>query len=122
MISSVQSKTSRYVQGGQTEIGAIGLEWWNKFNFPKDASDLIYTVEQRFEGRLDLIANAFYNDPRLFWFIAQYNNILDPYAEIVVNRQLVIPTLERVQLLMNNKLGGIASTRSNEIILPAVIL
>jgi hypothetical protein len=122
MISSVQVKTSRYVQGGQTEVGAIGLEWWNKFNFPKDGSDLIYIVEQRFEGRLDLIANAFYNDPKLFWFIGQYNDILDPFAEIVVNRQLVIPTLERVQLLMNNRLGGIASTRSSESILAPVII
>ena len=120
--NSVNSKTSRFVQGGLTEVGEIGLEWWNRFNFPTDASDLVYTIEDQFTGRIDLIAYAFYSEPRYWWVIAQYNNILDAYSEIVPGRVLYIPTLDRLQLLMSQRTGGIQSTRAAEKILPPIIL
>lgn len=120
--SSIQVKNSRYVQGGLTEVGPIGLEWWSRFKFQQDSSDEVYSVEQRYEHRADLISYAFYNDPSLWWFICQYNNILDPWAEIVVGRKLLIPTLNRLQLMLTQKAGGIESARTSESILPPIVL
>jgi hypothetical protein len=121
--SSVQSKSSRYTQGGITEVGPVGLEWWNRFNLPLDPnSDSFYTVDTQTERRIDKIAIGFYNDPTLWWIIAQYNNILDPYTEIEKGRVLYIPSRERVDLMMTNKIGGIESTRSSESILPPLVI
>lgn len=122
MTSSIENKNSRFNQGGLTELGPIGLEWWSRFNFPKDSTDEIYIVEKRFEHRLDLISYAFYNEPRYWWFIAQYNNILDPWSEIITGRKLLIPTLNRLQLLFSNKPGAIHSARTAENVLPPIVL
>jgi|688.fasta_scaffold13800_9 hypothetical protein len=121
--SSVQQKLSRFVQGGLTEVGPIGLEWWGRFNFPVDeASDVLYTINETTAGRLDKVAYGFYNDPGLWWVIAQYNYLLDPYEEAFIGRVLTIPSNERVQLLLTQKVGGIDSARSSEAILPPLVL
>lgn len=94
--SSLDNKYSRYVQGGTTETNNIGLGWWERRILPKDASDLIYYVENIYEHRIDLIANAFYGDSRYWWVIAQFNDLIDPHGEIVAGRMLVIPTKDRL--------------------------
>jgi hypothetical protein len=103
---------SRYVVGGKTEVNANALEWWERTNFPLDDGDAKYVVDNKSAGRLDLIAYAAYGDSHLWWFIAQYNAILDPFAEVAEGRILRIPTKERVQLMMTaGRLGGYPSTR-----------
>lgn len=109
--NSLQNRTSRYVHGGRTEIGNDRLEWWDKFNFPADSSDSTYIVENFYSGRPDLIASVFYDDPLLWWVIAQYNNILDPIAEMVTGRVLLIPTKSRLDQFLVGKTGGYPSTR-----------
>ena len=121
-ISSVLDRRSRYVQGGLTEVGDTGLEWWDSYTFPTDPSDQMYIIEDKYNHRIDLIANAFYDDWSLWWFIAQYNNILDPYREIRTGAVLYIPDLSRIQLLMNQTTGGTASTRQDQNLLPPVVL
>jgi hypothetical protein len=94
--SSLDNQYSRYVQGGTTDTNNIGLGWWERKIFEKDPSDLIYYVENKYANRLDLISDAFYGDARYWWVIAQYNNILDPYSEIVPGLCLVVPTKDRL--------------------------
>lgn len=102
---------SRYVAGGITEVNTRALEWWERANFREDNTDRLYAIEARFNGRLDLIAQLFLEDSRLWWVIAQYNAILDPYVEISVGRILRIPTRDRVLSMLTGKFGGAASTR-----------
>lgn len=109
--NSTLIKSSRYVSGGITEVNSQALEWWERNKFQQDASDRTYVVEARFNGRLDLIATSFLENSRLWWIIAQYNSILDPFNEIVEGRVLYIPTISRVQQMLNGKLGGVDSTR-----------
>jgi hypothetical protein len=120
--NSIKSKISRYVQGGVTEFGSIGLEVWQPKELDLDVSDLEYTVENFYEGRLDLIANAFYNNPRLWWFLAQYNAILDPINEITPGRVLRIPAIDRVMMFTSEKIGGLNSTREKGTILEPVVV
>lgn len=111
-MSSVDIRNSRYVNGGVTEVSPGRVEWWERRIFPQDVMDDVYTVEPVYVGRLDLIANAFYDEPRYWWIIAQYNNILDPIAEIVIGKELFIPKKARLQTdFLNGKTGGIATTR-----------
>lgn len=94
--SSLDNKYSRYVQGGTTSTNRIGLDWWERRILPKDPTDIVYYVENKFERRIDLISDAFYGDSRYWWVIAQFNDIIDPYSEITPGRMLVIPTKNRV--------------------------
>ncbi len=110
--NSTQVPGSRYVAGGQTEVNSWALEWWERTKFQISEDDDRYVVERTTAGRLDLIAYAFYDDTHLWWFIAQYNAILDPFAEIVEGRVLRIPKKDRVKLMMSSGLiGGYPSAR-----------
>src|SRR5207247_1983971 len=105
--NSVLVRTSRYVSGGETEVSSRALEWWERASFSLSTDDTLCVVDQRFEHRLDLIASFFLGDPRLWWVIAQYNSILDPYAEIVQGLELRVPSTTKVNLILSGKTGGV---------------
>ena len=119
--NSTLVRNSRYVSGGETEVGMNTIEWWERTKFTTNPDDSTYVVEKKFVGRLDLITTVFLGEPRYWWLVAQYNNLLDPYDEVTEGRVLYIPTLDRVKLLMNGKTGGVPSTREVPLaILPVV--
>ena len=61
----------------------------------EDASDLFYTVSDC--DRIDLIAYKHYGDVRLWWVIAEFNNITNP-LELHAGTVLRIPTYDRIQM------------------------
>jgi len=109
--SSLDYMKSRYVSGGSTEVGGIGLEWWERAILTRDTSDTSYVVERRFEGRLDLISYMYLGDSRLWWVIGLLNNIIDPSMEVVEGTILWIPAKDRVDSMLSSNTGGIPSTR-----------
>lgn len=109
--TSLNRRTTRYVSGGDTETADRFMEWWERRNYQLDETDTTYVVEKRFVGRLDLISAVFLKEPRHWWVIAMYNNILDPYSEIYEGVILYIPSIERLSDLLDGKIGGVASTR-----------
>jgi hypothetical protein len=109
--NSTQLTQSRYVSGGSTEVSSWALEWWERAALPLDDTDTTYVVESKVAGRLDLIAATFLGDTRLWWMIAQMNNILDPWAEVTEGRVLRMPTPGRAQTLLVGRLGGFESAR-----------
>lgn len=119
--NSIFRRKSRYVSGGTTEVSTNRLEWWERNVYTSSGDDRLYTVDQRTAGRIDIIATMFLGEPRLWWVLAQYNNILDPFAEIVDGAQLYIPSTERVDQMLNGRTGGVPTTRETPItILPLV--
>jgi len=119
--NSTLIRNSRYVSGGTTEVNSKALEWWERTILPRFSGDEIYVVEKKFEGRLDLITAVFLGEPRYWWVVAMYNNILDPNAEILEGVIIYIPSLENVRSLLIGRLGGIASLRQVPLsILPIV--
>jgi hypothetical protein len=109
--NSTLVQNSRYVVGGNTETNQNALEWWERTVFTLDATDTTYVVEDKVAGRLDTIAKVYLGDDSLWWLLAQYNMILDPYEEIVVGRVLRIPSPARVKTMLKGKIGGFESTR-----------
>jgi hypothetical protein len=61
-------------------------------------SDQIYTVRQGMENRLDRIAFNFYGTSRLWWAIAQVNNLTDPFLDVPTGKQLRIPDRARLPI------------------------
>lgn len=119
--NSTLVRSSRYVSGGTTEVSSKAIEIWERNIIQTSVDDTLYTVEKRFEGRLDQIAAQYLLEPRYWWVIAQLNNILDPYVEIREGVILRIPRLERVKAMLTGTLGGIQTTREVPIsILPIV--
>jgi hypothetical protein len=120
--NSLFNKYSRYVAGGVTEISENRLDWWSRTILEKDDSDITYVVENTYEGRLDLIAAIFYNEPRYWWILAQYNNILDPFSEVKAGTLILIPSKERLPLMILKRQGGAESQKQPiETISPIII-
>lgn len=109
--NSLYNKYSRYVAGGTSEEANGKIEWWERTVFQSDSTDIIYAVENFYENRLDLIASVFYNEPRYWWIIAQYNNVLDPFSEITAGRVLRIPAKDRLSLMLSTRQGGTRSVK-----------
>ncbi len=119
--NSTLSRTSRYTSGGTTEVNAKALEWWERNVYTRFDDDRAYVVEKKFEGRLDLITDLFLGEPRYWWVVAMYNNILDPNAELFEGAVVYIPSVDKVKSLLNGKIGGVASLRQVPLsILPIV--
>lgn len=61
-----------------------------------DPTDVLYTVPNGGEGRLDLISQQFYGTPELWWVLALVNNLVDPLVGFVANTVIRIPKRERL--------------------------
>lgn len=53
-----------------------------------------YRVTQVTEKRLDLISFKYYSSYDYGWLIAEHNDILNPFDEVVVGKVLRIPSLD----------------------------
>lgn len=60
------------------------------------ASDVLYTVPQAGEGRLDLISQQFYGTPELWWAVAVVNDLRDPLIGFEAGQTIRVPTKERL--------------------------
>lgn len=109
--NSLYNRYSRYVGGGTTETANNFIEWWERSIFEFADTDINYTVENFFEGRLDQISEMFFGEPRFWWVIAQYNNIIDPIGEIYAGRILRIPDKSRLSTMLAQKEGGTNSKK-----------
>lgn len=113
--TSLDSKYSRYVSGGVTEIGTHGLEYWEKNKWNLSDTDLVYVLKKTDEKQPWILAEAFYGQANLMWVILQYNNILDIQEELVAGRQLIIPTKDRVfKEFLKSPNNGVASKRTEK--------
>ena len=111
--SADNRKNGRYTLGGVSEVSSFAIEYWSRGQLDRDRSDIVYVMEEKYEGRLDRLGSLFYGDSGLWWVIGQYNGITDPFRELVVGKVLLIPLIERVrsELFANASIGGITSTR-----------
>lgn len=61
-----------------------------------DPTDILYTVPQAGESRLDLISQQFYGTPELWWVLALVNNLIDPLVGFTVGTVIRVPKKERL--------------------------
>jgi hypothetical protein len=65
----------------------------NSFQCATDSDTVYHVVEQNQEGRLDMIADLYYNNPSYYWIIAWANNLIDPMT-VVAGTILLIPSID----------------------------
>ena len=68
---------------------------WQPLNLPLDATDSFYLVREGVQARLDLLAYDIYGDSGLWWVIANYNNVINPFL-LEAGETLRIPSRARV--------------------------
>lgn len=101
------SKQSRYVNGGETDRHSNRVGWWEKRNIPLADDDMLIIITKQTEKRPDLISFEVYGKAMYNWVVLQYNNIVDIEEELVVGKEIRMPTYSRLILsIMNKKTGG----------------
>lgn len=61
----------------------------------EDTLYVSHTVKQG--DTLDTLALYYYNNSTYFWIIADFNQILDPYKDLVLGTVLKIPTFNNIK-------------------------
>jgi len=104
--NATESRNSRYVQGGLTDIYNNRLGWWEKRVLTKDFGNFTFEVLEHEQARPDLISQRLYGKPIYAWLILQYNNIADPETELVIGAIFDAPTQQRLIMDINTKPEG----------------
>ncbi len=106
--SSVNKRSSRYVQGGTTTTFPLRLGWWDRLVMLKDDDDTFHTITSRQDRRPDIIAFDTYGRAELAWIVLQFNNIADINLELRTGAEIRLPTPDRVFFdMLNRPTGGV---------------
>ena len=62
----------------------------------KGSKDMYYTVSEETAGRIDLIAEKFYNNAKLGWAVCFSNDLFDSFNELIVGKVLRIPDIASI--------------------------
>ena len=103
--SSMKKKTSRYVQGGNTDVFKERLGWWEKRTdiLNDQIDDVHFTLTKEYEFRPWVVAKIFLGREDLDWIILQYNEIVDIMEEFTVGKVIKIPSKARVNFSIITK-------------------
>lgn len=71
--------------------------WEPPFDYKPQTGDLVHTITAADEQRLDLVAQQYYGNVRLWWILAFVNKIMHPWNEVTAGTRLIIPPLSWVQ-------------------------
>ncbi|MDR2523403.1 MAG: LysM peptidoglycan-binding domain-containing protein [Synergistaceae bacterium] len=79
--------------------GEGGAYWGTRplVKIPESENDVFHRVTQADERRIDLLAHRYYKDVRLWWIIAEANNIVNPMV-LKAGKVLRIPSIDTIQL------------------------
>lgn len=92
-----KDKTDRYKNCQlleDTESGDVLIATREIDSVPYRSSDVYHRVKSHEVCRLDILAHMYYQNPLLWWVIAQANNIYDPFTPLSPGTLLRIPGLE----------------------------
>lgn len=77
----------------KTKQNKLYLELLTIRPVPAEADDFLYTIENQYEHRPDLLAFDLYGTPKLWWVFVQRNmdTIKDPIFDFVPGTKIYIP-------------------------------
>lgn len=102
--SSLRKKSSRLLQGGETDIVDRNfLGWWERRDLGTDPNDVEFTITAAYSTKPDLIAYDFYGNTNYSWIVLQYNNIVDPNTELTAGSVIRLPSPSYVNIQLLTK-------------------
>lgn len=102
--SDPYKRTAIFIKDGKTFYGL-----WNPIEVTLDGDEEEYTIPQGMQGSLDLIADEFYKDRRLWPIIAHANKIDFPHEDVTAGMTILIPKPEKVRAALLASNGRIAN-------------
>ena len=95
-MSDTYSKTIPYYG---TPMWGSFLDVWTGKTIPTDVTDLRYEIDPQYDLRPDLLANALYQDSKLWWVFSIRNPdiLLDPLMSFRTGIIIYIPTKAVIQ-------------------------
>ncbi len=101
------SPSSRYTQGGEVDVYPTRVGWWEKRKIEQDDTDIVIEIQPHEEKRPDLIAYNAYKRENLGWVVLQFNNIVDIETELLVGKEIRLPSIRRLTLdVLTRPTGG----------------
>lgn len=91
--------------GGLTNSNVLGV-WERPIDFTNYQFDVYHIVSRDEVGRLDIISNAYYNTPHLWWAIADANGINNFLDDMDAGDELGIPRYEDIQQALTGETGN----------------
>ncbi len=82
---------TRYTYGGTVDATPVGVGLWHKREFTYQDDDIEVTLTPYTALRPSSITYSVYGKDGLLWLLLQYNNIIDPVAELVPGKVLRLP-------------------------------
>lgn len=79
-----------YTKHGETDLNNVRKFDHYIYPYPESSLSDVYIITQHGD-RLDLLANEYYGDPSLWWYIALANSLLPTSYAIEPNTKLRIP-------------------------------
>lgn len=73
------------------EDGIPVQETFDRPDIVTSSADRFFEVTQPFVNRPDLVSRLYYGTEQLYWVIALANDMIDPFIETTVGKQLRIP-------------------------------
>lgn len=87
---------TRYTFGGKTDTNSIGTGIWTRQQFERRSDDVFIELTEHTCTHLNIITYQLYGDDSLGWLVLQYNNVIDPVAELVPGLVLAMPHPSRI--------------------------
>ena len=88
---------TRYEFGGSTTQNAVGTGTWTRKTFAHQSDDVVIKLTAQTCTHLNIITYQLYGDDSLGWLVLQYNNIIDPVAELYPGMVLTMPHPSRIK-------------------------
>jgi len=97
-------RTSPYFKTDQKNFFISYLDFYTERPVPADLSDEFIVIDAKFDLRPDLLSNALYGTPTLWWTFAVRNPnlIIDPIYDLKSGLEIFVPTRKR---MFSNILG-----------------
>lgn len=54
-------------------------------------------LSSKFSARLDLVAQAYYQDKALWWVLAEANNMIYPFEETTADATIILPSASAIE-------------------------
>lgn len=105
--NAANRRSSRYTQGGTTDVYQNRLGFWERRILEQQDDDMVITLLSDEDRRPDLVAFKMYGKAELQWLVLQYNNIVDVETEFTTGTEIRLPNQRRVNLdILTQPVGG----------------
>ena len=94
----------------EEELDFLSFKWLEFSRSPELRLTTIHRVQEGEVGNLPLISYEEYGTTNLWWVIALTSNVVDPFSDVYVGRELTVPDVSNVESFLQSIRTGRGTT------------